>query len=100
MDVKQTLLANSKKRIQAFETKCLRKLFRISYWQHKTDWVRSKINFLVSPQEPLLATVERRKLEWFGLVPKNSWSPTGLSTFTQPLQHISGKDHDRRLRKS
>ena len=23
-----------------------------------------------------------------------------MSTFTQPLQHISGKDHDRRLRRS
>ena len=30
------------------------------------DWVRSKINFLVGPQEPLLATVKRRKLAWFG----------------------------------
>ena len=34
------------------------------------------------------------------LVPKNSWSPTGMSTLTQPLQHISGKDHNRRLRRS
>ena len=24
----------------------------------------------------------------------NSWSPTGMSTLTHPLQHISGKDHD------
>ena len=68
-----TLLADSEeeeeggggrgKRIQAFETKCLRKLLRISYLEHKTnDWFRSKINFLVVPQEPLLATVRRRKL--------------------------------------
>ena len=56
-----------KKRIQAFETKCLRKLLRTSYLEHKTDdWVRSKISFLVGPQEPLLATVKRRKLAWFG----------------------------------
>ena len=34
------------------------------------------------------------------LVPNNSWSPTGMSTLTHPLQHISGKDHDRRLRRS
>ena len=27
----------------------------------------------------------------------NSLSPTGISTLTHPLQHISGKDHDRRL---
>ena len=34
--------------------------------EHKTnDWVRSKINFLMGPQEPL-ATVMERKLVWFG----------------------------------
>ena len=34
-----TLLADSEKRIQAFETKCLRKLLCISYLEHKTnDW--------------------------------------------------------------
>ena len=37
--------------------------------EHKTnDWVRSKINFLKGLQEPLLATVKRRKLAWFGHV--------------------------------
>ena len=29
------------------------------------DWVRSKINFLVGPQEHLLANVKTRKLAWF-----------------------------------
>ena len=59
-------------RIQAFKTKCLRKLLRISYLEHKTnDWVRSKINFLVGPQEPLLATDKRRKLAWFGHVTRH-----------------------------
>ena len=43
-----TLLADSKTRIQAFKTKCLRKLLRISYLEHKTnDWVWSKTNSLV-----------------------------------------------------
>ena len=32
------------------------------------------------------------------LVPNNSWSSTGMSTLIHPLQHISEKDHDRRLR--
>ena len=42
---------------------------RISYLEHKTNyWVRSKINFFVDPQKPLLATVKRRKLSWFGHV--------------------------------
>ena len=30
----RTLLADSEKRIQAFETKCVRKLLRISYFEH------------------------------------------------------------------
>ena len=61
-----TLLADSEKRIQAFETKCLRKLLRIFYLEHKiNDWVRSKINLLVDPQESFLATVNRLKLAWF-----------------------------------
>ena len=67
-----TLLANSVKSIQACKTKCPRKLLRISYLEHKTnDWVRSKINFLVGPQEPLPATVKRRKLAWFGHVTRH-----------------------------
>ena len=37
-----TLLADSERRIQAFETKCVRKLIRFSYLEHKTnDRVRS-----------------------------------------------------------
>ena len=34
------------------------------------------------------------------MVPNNSWSPTGVCALTHPLQHNSGKDHDRRLRRS
>ena len=57
---------------QAFETKCMRKLLRTSYLDHKTnDWVQSKINFLVDPQERLLATVKRQKLAWFGHVTRH-----------------------------
>ena len=41
-----TLLAESKKRVQDFETSCIRRLFGIFYSEHMTiDWVRSKINF-------------------------------------------------------
>ena len=61
-----TLPAYSKKRILDFNTKCLRKLLNGSYLEHKTNnRLRSKINFLVGPQETLLATVKRRKLAWF-----------------------------------
>ena len=64
-----TLLADDERRIQALETRCLRKLLRISYRKLKTnDYVRSLLRSLVGPQEPLLATVRRRKLAWFGHV--------------------------------
>ena len=47
-------------------------ILRISYLERKTnDWVRSKINFLMGPQEPLLATVKRRKLAWFGHITRH-----------------------------
>ena len=46
-----------------------RKLLRISYTEHKTnDYVKMQITLKVGPQEPLLATVKRRKLAWFGHV--------------------------------
>ena len=50
----------------AFEIKCLRKLIRISYSEHKTNvWVQSEMNSLMGSQELLQTTVKRRKLAWF-----------------------------------
>ena len=40
------------------------------------------------------------KQQYRRLVPNNSWSTKEMSTITHPLQHISRKDHDRRLRRS
>ena len=66
-----TLLADSEEGIQTFVTKCLRKLLRICYLERKTnDWVRSKINFFVGPQE-LLATAKRRQFACFGHVTRH-----------------------------
>lgn len=68
-----TLLAATEKKLQAFENKCLRKLLRISYREHKTNaYVRSTVTSLVGPHEPLLATVKRRKLAWFGHVTRHN----------------------------
>ena len=54
----------------------MKKLLHISYLEHKTnDWMKSKINFLVGPQEPLLATVKRRKLACSGMSYATSDSP-------------------------
>ena len=62
-----TLLAETERRIQAFEMKSMRKLLRISYLERKTnEFVQDQVTRLVGPQEPLLATVKRRKLQWFG----------------------------------
>ena len=49
---------------------------RISHLERKTnDWVRSKINFLVGSQEPLLTTVKRRKLHGLGMLDAKTASP-------------------------
>ena len=48
-----TLLADSETRIQALETKCLRKLLGISYLEQKTkDWVWSKIQLPCGSTRP------------------------------------------------
>ena len=75
-----TLQKETERRIQAFETKCLRKLLGISYREHKTnEYVLTTVRNLVGPQQPLLATVKRRKLAWFGhLTRHNSLSKTIL----------------------
>ena len=59
-----TLMADTEKRIQAFEMKCMRKLLRISYLERKTnEFVRACLQSFIGPREPLLATVKRRKLQ-------------------------------------
>ena len=67
-----TLMADTEKKVQAFENKSLRKLLRISWREHKTnEYVRKRMEELVGPQETLLATVKRRKLKWFGHVTRH-----------------------------
>ena len=73
-----TLLADCEKRIQVFETKCMKKFLRISYLERKAnDWVPSKINSLVGPQEPLPAIGKRRKFAWY-------WHVTRHDSFSKP----------------
>ena len=68
-----TLLADTERRIQAFQFKCLRRLLGISYREHKTnDFVWRTVENLVGPQEPLLATVKRRKLQWYAHVTRHN----------------------------
>ena len=64
-----TLLSETKRRIQAFENKCLRNLLRISYWEHETnEYVWNKAKSLMGWQAPLLSTIKWQKLTWFGHV--------------------------------
>ena len=48
----------------------------------RVAWLRSKINCFVGPQEPLLATVKRRKLAWFGRV--NATTASTKPSFRAP----------------
>ena len=91
-----TLLADDERRIQALETRCLRKLLRISHREDKTsDCVQSLVKSLVGPREPLLATVRRRKLAWFGHVTRHD---TPSKTITQGT--VEGERRRGRQRKS
>ena len=64
-----TTTAETERRIQAFEMKCLRKLLGISYLQRRTNVsVRQEVETTCGTHETLLATVKRRKLNWFGHV--------------------------------
>ena len=68
-----TLTAELKRRIQAVEMRCYRKIVRISYKDHVTnEEVRAKIQQAIGPHEDLLTIVNRRKLQWYGHVSRSS----------------------------
>ena len=68
-----TLTAELQRRIQAMETRCYRKILRISYKDHvSNEEVRAKIQQAIGPQEDLLIIVKRRKLQWYGHVSRSS----------------------------
>ena len=63
-------------RIKAFEMKCLRQILNISYREHKTnEYVRQQIEVMAGKLEPLLATVKRRKMQWFGHTTRHNSLP-------------------------
>lgn len=71
-----TLIAETTKRVQTFETKCFRRLLGISWGEHKTkDFVHGQVTLLAGPQEPLLAAVRKRKLLWLGHVIRHNTLP-------------------------
>ena len=62
-----TLMLNEEKKISAFENKSHRRLLEINYRQMKTTaYVKETITILVGKYEPLLTTIKRRKLSYYG----------------------------------
>ena len=57
--------AKKKKKIQAMEMRCYRKILHISYKDYVTiEEARAKPQLAIGPHEDLLATAKRRKLQW------------------------------------
>ena len=68
-----TLTAELKKRTQAFEMRCYRRLLNISYKDHVTnEEVRRKIQAAIEEYDELLTLVKKRKLRWLGNVSRSS----------------------------
>ena len=68
-----SLTAELQRRTQAMETRCYRKILRISYKNHVTnEEVRAKIQQVVGPHEDLLTILKRCKLQWYGHVSRSS----------------------------
>ena len=60
------------KKIQAFENKSHRKLLGITYQERKTNvFVYNRMIELIGNYEPLLQTIKRRKLKWFGYISRH-----------------------------
>ena len=64
-----TLTAETERCVQTFATTYFRTLLRISYTEHKTN---EYVDSLAGKQDPLLATVNRRKLPCFGHVTRHN----------------------------
>ena len=87
-----TLTADTQRRIRAFENKCYRKLLRVSYTEHRTNEdVLEEITARAGPQEPLLTTVKRRKLAWFGHHTRHSSLTKIVMQGTVPGQRKRGR---------
>lgn len=62
-----TLTADTERRIQSFDNKCYRRMFNISYREHKiAEFVRQLVTTRAGEQKPLLTSVRLHKLCWYG----------------------------------
>ena len=68
-----TLTVELKRKIQAMEMRCYRKMLHSSYKDHVTNKeICAKIQQAIGPHEDLLTIVKRRKLQWYGYVSLSS----------------------------
>ena len=68
-----TLTAEIKRRIQALEMRCYRRLLNISYKDHVTNKeFRNRIQNATGVHDDLLTMVKKRKLRWYGHIPRSS----------------------------
>ena len=67
------LTAEIKRRIQALEMRCYRRLLNISYKDHVTnEEVRNRIQNAAGVHDDLLTMVKKRKLRWYGHISRSS----------------------------
>ena len=68
-----TLTEEIKRRIQALEIRCYRKLLNISYKDHVTnEEVRNRIQNAIGVHDDLLTMVKKRKLRMYGHISRSS----------------------------
>ena len=68
-----TLTAEIKRRIQALEMKCYRRLLNISYKDHVTnEEVRNRIQNAIGMHDDYLTMVKNQKPRWYGHISRSS----------------------------
>ena len=79
-----TLTAETEKRIQAMEMRCIRKLLGITYRDHITnEEVQNRTRQAIGPHEDLLTTVKQRKLRWYGHITRSGLAKTVMQGTVQ-----------------
>ena len=62
-----TLSAEMERRIQAFEFRCLRRVLKVQYTEHRTNVsIREEITSIMGLHDPLLTIVKKRKMQFYG----------------------------------
>ena len=87
-----TFTAELRRRIQAMEMRCYRKILRISYKDNVTDEVvRAEIQQAFGQHEDLLTTVKRCKLQWYDHVSRSSGLAKNILQGTVKGGRIQGR---------